>query len=161
MNKINEFRGECYFLSNFYESPVEYKGIVYLNNEAAFQAQKCINEADKKAFTNINGSEAKKLGRTINLRKDWESIKLKEMKEIVRCKFSQNIELKEKLLCTGEAYLEEGNTWGDKIWGTVNGIGANNLGFILMEIREELKEQDKAINKPEKKKYTSTFNFNR
>ena len=44
-----------------------------------------------------------------------------------------------KVLATGDAYLEEGNTWGDRIWGTVNGSGANRLGFILMQIRAEIK----------------------
>ena len=40
---------------------------------------------------------------------------------------------------TGDEYLEEGNTWGDRIWGTVNGKGQNNLGKILMRVREELR----------------------
>lgn len=44
------------------------------------------------------------------------------------------------MLATGDAYLEEGNTWGDRIWGTVNGSGANRLGVILMQIRAELKD---------------------
>lgn len=63
------------------------------------------------------------------------------MGEIVREKFVQNPELAQKLLSTGSAYLEEGNTWGDKVWGTVNGSGANQLGFILMRVRDELAER--------------------
>lgn len=55
---------------------------------------------------------------------------------IVLAKFEQNENLKEKLINTGDAYLEEGNDWGDKIWGTVNGNGSNLLGQILMRIRE-------------------------
>ena len=39
---IQEFVGEYYFLSNYYETPVTYKGITYQNNEAAFQAQKLL-----------------------------------------------------------------------------------------------------------------------
>ena len=39
MNKvIDSFSGEYDFLSNFYNCPVEYEGITYLNSEAAFQA---------------------------------------------------------------------------------------------------------------------------
>lgn len=38
---ISEFRGEYYFLSNFYSAPVTYNGICFENNEAAFQAAKC------------------------------------------------------------------------------------------------------------------------
>ena len=38
-----------------------------------------------------------------------------------------------------DEYLEEGNNWGDKVWGTVNGEGENNLGKILMRVRKELR----------------------
>ena len=38
---ISEFRGEYYFLSNFYSAPVTYNGMCFENNEAAFQAAKC------------------------------------------------------------------------------------------------------------------------
>lgn len=61
------------------------------------------------------------------------------MYEICKAKFSQNEELRDRLLATGDEYLEEGNTWGDRIWGTVNGICENRLGKILMRVREELK----------------------
>ena len=146
MNKINSFRDNYYFLSNFYECPVTYNGLTYRNNEAAFQAQKCINPKDREQFCNISASESKKLGRTVCLRKDWEDIKIQIMKDIVMAKFTQNEDLKEKLLSTGNIYFEEGNTWGDRIWGTVNGVGANNLGKILMNVRKELQlELDKDI----------------
>lgn len=71
------------------------------------------------------------------MRKDWEQIKISLMREIVQAKFEQNPQLKDMLLATGNAYLEEGNTWGDRTWETVNGIGANHLGRILMDVREE------------------------
>lgn len=61
------------------------------------------------------------------------------MYEICLAKFSQNEELKIKLLATGDEHLEEGNTWGDRIWGTVNSKGQNHLGKILMRVREELR----------------------
>jgi len=138
MNKINSFRDEYYFLSNFYECSVTYNGLTYKNNEAAFQAQKCINLKDREKFCNLSASESKKLGRRVVLRKDWEDIKIKVMTDIVKAKFEQNEDLQKKLLATEDAYLEEGNTWGDRIWGTVNGVGANNLGKILMNVRKEL-----------------------
>lgn len=135
---INEFRGEYYFLSNFYEAPIEYKGITYTNNESAFQSIKCINEIDRKQFANLNPSQAKSLGRRVKLRTDWEQIKYSVMYGIVKAKFSQNNDLYEKLVATGEECLEEGNTWGDRFWGTVNGFGENELGKILMRVRAEL-----------------------
>lgn len=137
--EIKKFQGEFFFLSNFYECSVTYKQLTFANNEAAFQAQKCLNDAEKIQFCKLNPTEAKKLGRKVNLRKDWEAVKVRIMEEIVRAKFTQDTELADKLLATGDAYLEEGNTWGDRVWGTVNGSGANRLGFILMQIRAEIK----------------------
>lgn len=63
------------------------------------------------------------------------------MYEICKAKFTQNGDLKEKLLATGNDILEEGNTWGDRVWGTVNGVGENRLGKILMRVREELRNE--------------------
>lgn len=136
---IDSFRGEYYFLSNFFEAPVEYEGITYRNNEAAFQAAKVIDKKLREEFSNFNPSEAKRKGRRVSLRPDWEQVKTQVMYEICLAKFTQNPELKTKLLETGDNKLEEGNTWGDKIWGTVNGEGENRLGKILMKIREDLK----------------------
>lgn len=75
-----------------------------------------MSDSERIQFTKLNPSEAKKLGRKVTLRKDWESVKIKIMEEIVRAKFVQNPELAQKLIATGNAYLEEGNTWGDKVW---------------------------------------------
>lgn len=63
------------------------------------------------------------------------------MREIVEAKFEQNEDLKVKLLETGDEHLEEGNTWEDRIWGTVNGVGENRLGRILMQVRELLRTE--------------------
>lgn len=136
---INSFRDEYYFLSNFYNTPVIYGGIQYQNNEAAFQAQKVLSDDIKKEFSNLPPNLAKRKGRKVPLRSDWEEVKFGIMHDICKCKFTQNEDLKEKLLSTGDEYLEEGNTWGDRIWGTVNGKGQNHLGKILMDVREELK----------------------
>lgn len=137
---INSFRGDYFFLSNFYEAPVIFEGIRYNNNEAAFQAQKCINIEDRKAFSTMNPSEAKKAGRKVKLRSDWEEVKVDLMYKIVRAKFLQNPQLGLKLFETKNEHLEEGNDWGDKIWGTVNGEGQNLLGKILMNIRDDMKD---------------------
>lgn len=139
--KIDSFRGEYNFLSNFYEAPVEVYGLKYQNSEAAFQAQKTLNFAMRQRFTTMNPTEAKRMGKMIILRDDWEDVKLQIMLDVVRAKFSQNPELAQKLVETGDLYLEEGNTWGDRTWGTVNGSGANWLGLILMKVREEMQNE--------------------
>lgn len=139
--KINEFKGEYFFLSNFYEAPVTYRGLQYGSNEAAFQAQKCMTREETAEFTSLRPSDAKKRERKVQLRPDWEDIKVGIMEEIVREKFTQNITLQEMLLATGDAVLEEGNTWNDTFWGVhlKNGQGQNHLGRILMKIRTELR----------------------
>lgn len=138
---INAFEGKYYFLSNFYNAPVVYDGHKYLNNEAAFQASKVLTR--REIFTNLNPSEANRLGRRVKLRADWEQVKETVMYEICKAKFTQNTKLGDKLLETGDEHLEDGDPWGDRIWGTVNGVGQNKLGKILMRVREELKEERK------------------
>jgi len=138
--KIQEFRGEYFFLSNFFEVPVVYQGMTYGSNEAAFQAQKCMTEAEKMEFTLLRPSDSKKKGRRVQLRPDWEDVKVGIMEELVRAKFTQNEDLKQRLIETGDAVLEEGNNWNDTFWGVhlKNGQGQNHLGKILMQIRAEL-----------------------
>lgn len=136
---INDFRYKYFFLSNFYMAPVEYNGIKYTNSEAAFQAQKTTDKAERAKFASMSPSDAKRAGRHVKLRKDWEDIKVNVMYEVCRAKFTQNSELKAKLLATGNEMLIEGNTWGDKVWGQVNGEGMNYLGKCLVRIRDELR----------------------
>ncbi|MGX8680786.1 MAG: NADAR family protein, partial [bacterium] len=83
---------------------------------------------------------AKKKGRRVLLRDDWEQVKDRIMEEIVLAKFQQNPELKAQLLATGDAMLEEGNQWHDDYWGVDlrTGRGQNRLGRILMKVRLEL-----------------------
>ena len=138
MEAIREFIDAYAFLSNFYHSPVKYRNLIYLNAEAAFQAQKESCEKDKEQYTRMNPAQAKLVGRNCNLREEWEEIKEQTMYEIVKAKFTQNEALARLLLATGDAYLEEGNWWHDTTWGVCNGVGQNKLGKILMRVREEL-----------------------
>lgn len=134
---IRGFDGKYRFLSNFANIPVEYNGFHYLNAEAAFHAQKCLSRA--KEFVGLNPSQAKRLGRQVPLRQDWEQVKEAIMYEIVTAKFAQNLDAREKLLDTGYSRLYEENNWGDKTWGVVNGKGMNLLGIILEDVRDELR----------------------
>lgn len=137
---IDKFDGEYAFLSNFYESPIKYKGNIFGSVEAAFQAQKCQNSTLIKSFCRLSPSESKRKGRHVTLRKDWEEVKDGIMYDIVFSKFSQNETLKYKLLSTGSEELVEGNWWKDTYWGVCNGVGENKLGHILMEVREKLSQ---------------------
>ena len=84
----------------------------------------------------ISPGKAKKLGRLVHLKENWEEIKIEVMLQLLRKKFSDPI-LKQKLIDTNEAILEEGNTWNDTFWGIYNGVGENHLGKLLMKVREE------------------------
>ena len=136
---IDSFHGEYAFLSNYYDSPIFYDGILYPTVEHAFQAAKttvfiqCIIIANKKT-----PGQAKCAGRKVTLRDNWDDIKLYIMKELIILKFT-NPKLKSALLNTKDAELIERNTWNDTYWGICNGIGENHLGKILMEVREMLR----------------------
>jgi hypothetical protein len=151
MNKINSFTGEYNFLSNFAPCSISYKGITYLSAEAAFQASKCADKQERLKFKTMKAGEAKKAGKEIiNLRSDWETVKVDIMREIIQIKFSSHPALTEKLLGTKNAELIEGNTWHDNFWGSCecshcNHItGDNMLGNLLMECRTELQLKNKA-----------------
>jgi ribA/ribD-fused uncharacterized protein len=136
------------FMSNFYNAPVIYEGLTYRNNEAAFQAQKLANKEERKRFCAYSPSKAKLEGRNCNLRPDWEDVKYQVMYDVVKAKFSQNVELKKQLLATGMEELIEGNWWHDNCWGDCSCErckdikGQNNLGKILMKVREELRNEN-------------------
>jgi ribA/ribD-fused uncharacterized protein len=158
MKEVKGFTGSFDFLSNFYASNVEYNGLTYKNSEAAFQAQKTEDEEKREKFCELNPYDSKALGRKIKLRKDWGSVKSQIMYEVVKAKFTQNNNIKQKLIKTGDAHLEETNTWHDCIWGVCNCPKCaelpkqNLLGKILMRVREELKEENKKGEKNANKK---------
>jgi ribA/ribD-fused uncharacterized protein len=135
---IKELSGEYRFLSNFWSCFIEYEGLLYPSVENAYQAAKCANELDKDYFLTCKASDAKRRGRIVKMRPDWEEAKLGVMLQLVRQKFQQE-PLRTMLLATGDQEIQEGNWWGDLFWGTVNGVGENHLGKILMKVREELK----------------------
>jgi len=140
MEDVKMFRGAYQFLSNMYTAPFVWDGRPYRNSEAAFQSAKSLDPAVRDTFSELSGVVAKRMGRQVQLRWDWERVKDEVMEEVVRAKFSQNPALLQKLLDTGDAQLIEGNRWHDRYWGVdlTTGEGENHLGRILMKIRAEL-----------------------
>lgn len=135
---INSFSGKYDFLSNFYTCTVKYDGLTFTNAEAAFQSAKVTDMDSRKQFCNLPPAQAKRLGRTVQLRKDWEQVKDQVMHDVLKSKFRDE-KLREMLLQTGDEELVEGNWWGDTYWGVCRGIGQNKLGKLLMQLREELR----------------------
>lgn len=135
--------GEHTFLSNFYPSPIadgEDPTVIYQTVEHYFAAQKTLDPYEKQHIVEAaTPGKAKRLGRTATLRPDWESIKFDVMRSAIAAKFHHESDFAHQLLQTGEAFLCEGNTWGDRVWGRVNNVGNNWLGTILMARRAELR----------------------
>lgn len=136
------FCNEFEFLSNFYYAPItipiitdkEVKQFTFPTVENAFQAMKDLSRCQE--FQTITPAQAKRLGRQVTLRKDWETVKDDYMRRLVHAKFQQHPELAVKLKAVKGDITEE-NTWNDRYWGICNGIGQNKLGIILMELRDD------------------------
>jgi len=144
MKAIEGFFKEYRFLSNFHVKEFTYKGKTYQSSEHAYQAFKATNEEDHE-FVRMSPTpnDAKKRGQKITMRLDWNTIKFNVMREVLIEKFKDE-ELKQLLLATGDAYLEETNYWHDNVWGNCtcdtcqHYKSQNNLGKTLMEIRKNL-----------------------
>jgi ribA/ribD-fused uncharacterized protein len=128
---IDSFQGGYRWLSNFYPF------LEHLTVEHFYQASKATNKTDfNKILNAADAYECKKLSKTIIMRTDWSNVKYTIMHELIKYKFSINDELCQKLIDTKGTLLIEGNTWGDTYWGVCNNIGNNNLGRILMDVRD-------------------------
>lgn len=149
---IGVFDGEFAFLSNFYNSPIEFetadgKVIIAPTVEHYFQAAKAMFAEEQIAILSApTPGKSKRLGRHCLLRPDWEVVKEQVMYEALCKKFAIS-ELREKLLATNDEYLEEGTTWHDNEWGVChclkcqNIVGKNKLGKLLMRVREEIRNE--------------------
>lgn len=137
---ITNFRGKYSFLSNFFYSPMEFEGLLFPTAEHAYQAQKARDPAMRKQFADatMKPGVAKRLGRMVKMRDEWDHVKVGVMREIIRAKFSNKLHLRAALMDTHPAVLIEENSWGDTFWGEYKGKGANMLGRILMEVRNEI-----------------------
>ena len=188
---IAGFFGDYYWLSNFYQTHFQgrfcpahiidlsaFENIshpYYDNVEAAYQVSKSSLWLDKVAnkksliklceeFSDYKPEEAKKQGRLLDLRKDWNDVKLDIMRLCIQAKFDWKINpnLCMKLIRTGNKKLIELNWWKDEYWGCSFDVenenfnpayyylkGQNKLGELLMERREQLREDipDKQLRK--------------
>jgi len=135
---IDSFDGEYRFLSNFWPVEIEFEGIQFSSVEAAYQAAKTLDVIKRMVIAVLPPNKAKRAGKKLELRPDWEAIKIPVMEILIRKKF-QNPELKAKLLATDDKPLIERNHWGDTFWGICNEEGENHLGRILMQVRDELR----------------------
>lgn len=140
---ITRFTGDYGFLSNFFVSPFPYGRIAWPTVEHAFQAHKTLDPAARAAIASLpTAREAKKAGRALDLRPDWEQIRKQVMLDLLIAKFRHYPKLARRLAETGGQPLVEGNAWHDQYWGSCNcgqpacqQPGLNYLGQLLMAVR--------------------------
>lgn len=127
------------WLSNFSNHKFSLRGIYWHSVEYFYQAQKYL---DQEIIHRIRLAEspikAKKIGENSLLvpRLDWEEVKIRVMEEGIYAKFEQNRKLRELLLATERELLIHYSEH-DLFWGqTKDGIGENQLGNIIMEVRQ-------------------------
>lgn len=147
---IDKFVGEHRFLSNFwtgnpfpfgkrYKAEGYYEPLIWSSAEHLFQAMKTTNPHEQMHIHHASTpAAAKRRGREVRLRTDWETFKIEAMRATLWAKF-KDPKMRAKLIATGGRELIEGNTWGDTYWGVCNGTGENMLGKLLMALREEIR----------------------
>lgn len=161
--KIDSFRGQWQFLSNFHWCDVDVTFVfaprlrwTMPTVEHAFQAIKVVDSrlTDEEKMLYVwkvslagDPTAAKKMGRELDINvKSWDAKSTQVMARLIQQKFEQNPNLVQPLLATGETELIEGNSWGDFIWGQVDGVGENRLGQILMAVRSQLRAREDGVD---------------
>lgn len=146
---IERFDGPHRFLSNFAASRVTLDGVEFDTVEHAYQAAKV--DADMELGQSSlrlrflmcrTPGDAKRLGRQMPIRKDWEQVKTGIMLQLLRQKFERE-PMRSRLIATAPHALVEGNHWHDRFWGRCScprcgGSGENHLGRLLELVRGEL-----------------------
>lgn len=143
------------YLSNWYPSDFTVNGINFSSMEQYMMYQKALRFGDTKIADKILATDdvakIKKLGREVQGYDDsvWNGVRQIIVYEGLTAKFSQNEDLKAKLLETKDVILAECAV-RDKIWGIGLSMtdekrfdkdkwkGQNLLGYALMLVREHL-----------------------
>ena len=161
---IDKFEGRCRFLSNFYPCKIEHKGIKYPSVEHFYVAMKVTEmqlidgiyytAADfREMISRIsNPGDVKKIGSRVKIRRDWDDKKLEFMNWAVREKFKDET-LAEMLISTGDQEIIEGNWWHDNFFGSCSCVkcgnkGQNNLGKLLMRVRDDIRTSPSFMTLP-------------
>jgi len=151
---IDRFRGEHFYLSNFYPAVTPHRGHQFPSSEHAYMAART---ADADAIAAIvatsDPAEAQQIGRAAKQLANWDLVRFRVMEDVLTAKFAHNPELADKLVATTGSVLIEGNTWHDQTWGNCTChehravAGENALGVCLMAIRMHLAASHR--NKPQ------------
>lgn len=140
------FKDKYFFLSPFFSSPIildiNGESLSYKNVEAAFQAHKNLQLADK--FCLLSGLEAKKLGEQLKPKQqDWDTYQIKLMAKLQHIKFENPFLF--NALKSIKIPIINHNYWGDRFWGSCKGKGLDLLGKILTFIQNNDNDYDKLL----------------
>lgn len=139
---ITYVKGVHDILSNFYQTPLYFHGDTFKSAEHLYQSRKAIFhdllEMDDLIRLAPDAKEAKKLSKQIVTKQQWEDLKPIIMGEILKIKFIQCEEFRQRLLST-HGYIN--HNVNDDFWGTgKNGKGQNVFGLLLAALRGGVKE---------------------
>lgn len=134
-------------LANYYPSPVELDGVTYKSAEHAFQAFKAARkEVAQWIAAAPDAFLAAAIGDNLPAHEivpRWKERREELMRPILKAKFAQNEALRELLLGTKDAEISEWvheDNETNRFWSKVDGVGANVLGKLLMELRAQMAE---------------------
>ena len=144
-------------LSNFVGGPVALEHphtrelVEYRTVEHYFQACKARTPDDHDHIRQApTPKEARRRGREVLIRPDWEQVKEEVMLTALRAKFALP-EYRELLLATGSAPIGEDSPY-DHEWGVRDHRGgykgANRLGKALEQVRDELRAENTTTETP-------------
>ncbi len=143
---ISEFTNTYRALSNFWFIGVYLPDdkILYPSVEHAYQAAKTLDIEQRQIIVNADTpGKAKRLGKELTLRDNWNKQRRAIMLHLLKIKFAYP-DMEMLLLSTGNQKLVEGNVWHDNYWGECScmackdDIKHNWLGKLLMLIRMEI-----------------------
>ena len=130
------------WLSNMdlFPKPIIINNEIIKSSENYYQSRKTLDLDIRKKILEMSPYEAKKYCKAIELRNDWEDVRVTIMQEALDIKFS--ITYYRLLLIGTIEPLVEDNYWNDTYWGVCRGIGENMLGKLLTILRERIIQEE-------------------
>lgn len=130
--------------SNFSPHSIQLGGELWPTAEHYYQAQKFVGTVDCHLSQKIRQAETPEMAAAMGrnpkhtVRRNWDTLKATVMYDAVSTKFTTYPDLADLLLKTGqELIIEDSPT--DSYWGCgADRLGQNQLGKLLMRVREEL-----------------------